>query len=90
MDYPLNLPEQFRPQLQALRRQRGWTQAQLGAALGVTQARVAEIEAKPGAVSLQQILQVLHVLGAGLVMRVHDAPAGDDAATSAPASRGEW
>ncbi len=69
MDYPLALAEQLRPQLKALRKQRGLTQSQLGALLGVSQARVVEIEAKPGAVSLQQILQVLQVLGASLVVR---------------------
>lgn len=71
MDYPLKLAEQLRPQLQALRKQRGMTQAQLGAAIGVTQARVVEIEGNPGIVSLQQIMQVLHVLGATLVIREH-------------------
>ncbi|MBX3626313.1 MAG: helix-turn-helix transcriptional regulator [Rhizobacter sp.] len=69
MDYPLQLADQLRPQLQALRKQRGMTQAQLGAALGVSQARVVEIEANPGAVSLQQVMQVLGVLGATLVIR---------------------
>lgn len=69
MDYPLKLTNQLRPQLQALRKQRGMTQAQLGAAIGVTQARVVEIEANPGAVSLQQVMQVLAVLGATLVIR---------------------
>ncbi len=69
MDYPLKVTEQLRPQLQALRKQRGLTQAQLGELLGVSQARIVEIEAKPGAVNLQQIMQVLNVLGAGLVIR---------------------
>ncbi len=72
MDYPLKLAEQLRPQLQALRKQRGMTQAQLGAALGVTQARVVEIEANPSVVSLQQVLQVLQTLGANLVIRQAD------------------
>jgi HTH-type transcriptional regulator / antitoxin HipB len=72
MDYPLKLAEQLRPQLQALRKQRGMTQAQMGAALGVTQARVVEIEANPGVVSLQQVLQVLQLLGATLVIRQAD------------------
>lgn len=69
MDYPLKISEQLRPQLQALRKKRGLTQAQLGAALGVTQARIVEIEANPGIVSLQQVMQVLHALDAGLVLR---------------------
>jgi HTH-type transcriptional regulator / antitoxin HipB len=72
MDYSLKLAEQLRPQLQALRKQRGWTQAQLGAAIGVTQARIVEIEANPGVVSLQQVLQVLQALGASLVIRQAD------------------
>lgn len=72
MDYPLKLAEQLRPQLQALRKQRGLTQAQLGKMIGVTQARVVEIEAHPGAVSLQQVMQVLSVLGATLMIRTTD------------------
>lgn len=103
MDYPLKLAEQLRPQLQALRKQRGMTQAQLGAALGVTQARVVEIEANPGVVSLQQILQVLQALGASLVIRqaeatlpTEPAPAAKrrkNTTTAAPAThqkRGTW
>jgi HTH-type transcriptional regulator / antitoxin HipB len=69
VDYPLKMAEQLRPQLQALRKQRGLTQAQLGKMLGVTQARVVEIEANPGAVSLQQVMQVLNLLGCTLVIR---------------------
>ena len=91
MDYPLKMADQLRPQLQALRKQRGMTQAQLGAAIGVTQARVVEIEANPGAVSLQQVMQVLGVLGATLV--IHDA--GPTAAEPTPrtgpkAAKGSW
>ena len=67
------MAEQLRPQLQALRKQRGLTQAQLGRMLGVTQARIVEIEAHPGAVSLQQVMQVLSVLGATLMIRTTDA-----------------
>ncbi len=73
MDYPLKMAEQLRPQLQALRKQRGLTQTQLGKMMGVTQARIVEIEAHPGAVSLQQVMQVLSVLGATLMIRTTDA-----------------
>ncbi|MFM2447600.1 MAG: hypothetical protein RIS44_50 [Pseudomonadota bacterium] len=72
VDYPLKIAEQLRPQLQGLRKQRGLTQAQLGKTIGVTQARVVEIEANPGAVSLQQVMQVLNALGASLVIRAAD------------------
>jgi HTH-type transcriptional regulator / antitoxin HipB len=73
MDYPLKTTEQLRQQLRSLRKSRRLTQAQLGALIGVTQARVVEIEANPGAVSLQQIMQVLHALGAGIVIRDSEA-----------------
>jgi HTH-type transcriptional regulator/antitoxin HipB len=93
MDFPVALSEQLRPQLKALRKQRGLTQAQLGAMLGVSQARVVEIEANPGAVSLQQILQVLQLLGASLVVRT-SPPSYSITATSPPLraeeKRGEW
>ena len=94
MDYPLKTTEQLRQQLRALRKARGLTQAALGARIGVTQARVVEIEAQPGAVSLQQILQVLQALGAGLVVRdlQAEAPAADGprAAAARPAKKGVW
>jgi HTH-type transcriptional regulator / antitoxin HipB len=78
MDYPLKTTEQLRQQLRSLRKKRNLTQARLGAVIGVTQARVVEIEANPGSVSLQQIMQVLHALGAGLVMRDAEADAATD------------
>lgn len=69
MDYPLKTAEQLRQQLRSLRKKHRLTQAGLGALIGVTQARVVEIEANPGSVSLQQIMQVLNALGAGFVIR---------------------
>lgn len=87
MDYPLKTAEQLRQQLRSLRKRRGLTQAQLGALIGVTQARVVEIEANPGSVGLQQIMQVLSALGAGLVIR--DAQA-DTAANEAKIKKGSW
>lgn len=69
MDYPLQIADQLRQHLRALRKQRGLTQAQLGLRLGVTQARIVEIERQPGVVSLEQIMNVLAVLGAALVLK---------------------
>jgi HTH-type transcriptional regulator/antitoxin HipB len=69
MDYPLKTTEQLRQQFRSLRKKRRLTQASLGMLIGVTQARVVEIEANPGSVSLQQIMQVLNALGAGFVIR---------------------
>jgi HTH-type transcriptional regulator / antitoxin HipB len=87
MDYPLKTAEQLRQQLRSLRKKRSLTQAQLGVLIGVTQARVVEIEANPGSVGLQQILQVLAALGAGLVIR--DAQA-DAAADETRTKKGSW
>jgi HTH-type transcriptional regulator / antitoxin HipB len=78
MDYALKTTEQLRQQLRSLRKKQGLTQAHLGALIGVTQARVVEIEANPGSVSLQQVMQVLHALGAGFVIREVQADSASD------------
>jgi len=69
MDYPLRIPDQLRTHLRGLRKQRGLTQAQLGERIGVGQVRVAEIEARPGLVSVEQLVELLSALGATLVLR---------------------
>lgn len=73
MNYPLRIPDQLRPHLRALRKRQGLTQAQLGALVGVKQARIAEIEANPGAVSLDQLNRVLAALGATLHLHAVEA-----------------
>ena len=88
---PLHIADQLKPMLRSLRKKRGLTQAQLGQLLGVSQARVAEIEANPGVVGMAAMLKVLSALGAGLQLQVHDAPVAKSAvkpvtpAASAPA-----
>ena len=69
MDYPLQLSAQLRQILKSLRKARGLTQAGLAQRLGLAQSRIADIEAHPGAVSVEQLLQVLTVLGAQWVVR---------------------
>jgi HTH-type transcriptional regulator/antitoxin HipB len=73
MSFPIRLPDQLKQHLRALRKSRGLTQGQLGALVGVKQARIAEIEANPGAVSLDQLTKVLAVLGGTL--HLHTAAA---------------
>ena len=65
---PIRLSSQLRQHLRALREQRGLTQAQLGRLLGVKQARVAEIESNPGAVSVDQLIRVFGALGATMYL----------------------
>lgn len=76
MDYPLRFADQLRAHLQALRKKRGLTQAQAGALVGVSQARIAEIEANPGAVGFEQLMKLLAALGASISLHDEDeAPA---------------
>jgi len=87
MDYPLRVSEQLREHIKALRRKRGLTQAQLGLKLGVGQARIAEIERTPGAISVDQLTRLLSALGASLVLR--DADLSDTPRDVKP-NKGSW
>jgi HTH-type transcriptional regulator/antitoxin HipB len=75
MSYPVRLPDQLAQYIRALRKTHGLTQAQLGAIVGVKQPRMAEIEADPGTVSLEQLTQILAALGGTL--HLHTAQAAD-------------
>lgn len=74
VDTLLRRPEQLGPLLKSLRRRKGWSQARLGSALGVSQTRVAQIETNPGSVSFEQVLEVLRALSAGMV--ITSSPSG--------------
>ena len=69
MDYPFQLSGQLQQLLKSLRKSRKMTQAELAQRLGVVQSRIADIERDPGAVSVEQLLQVLAILGAQMVVR---------------------
>jgi len=69
MDYPLQLTSQLQQLLKSLRKSRQMTQAQLARHLGVVQSRIADIEREPGSVSVEQLMDVLAMLGAQLVIR---------------------
>lgn len=69
MDRPVQLSAQLRQHLRSLRKARGLTQVRLAQLLGVVQSRVAAIEAKPGSLSVDQLLKVLALLDAQLVVR---------------------
>ncbi|MEO6747038.1 MAG: helix-turn-helix domain-containing protein [Caldimonas sp.] len=66
--FPVRFPDQLRQHLRALRKRRGLTQTQLGALVGVSQARIAEIEANPGLVNFEQLMKLLSVLGVSLAL----------------------
>lgn len=66
--YPIQFATQLRHHLRAFRKKRGLTQAQLGALTGVSQGRIAEIEANPGLVSFDQMMQLLSILDVSIVL----------------------
>jgi transcriptional regulator with XRE-family HTH domain len=77
LDFLVLTVDQLSDHLRAFRRARGLTQAQLGALIGVKQARMADIENDPGSVSVAQLHQILTAAGAQFILR------GDDAAAPA-------
>jgi HTH-type transcriptional regulator / antitoxin HipB len=65
MDYAIQTPAQLSAHLRSLREARGMSQAELGRMLGVNQPR---IESDPGAISVDQFMRLLSVLGVQLVL----------------------
>ena len=91
MDYPIQSPGQLSAHLRSLRKSRGLNQVQLGAALGVGQARIARIERDPTAVSVEQFMAVLGALGVQVVLRTTGpggtvAPPTDEPSTASAKS----
>jgi HTH-type transcriptional regulator/antitoxin HipB len=66
--YPVRFSAQLRQHLKSLRTARKLTQAQLGQLVGVSQARIAEIEASPGLVSFDQLMQILSALSVTITL----------------------
>lgn len=63
MAYPIDTSQQLRTLLRSLRLARGLTQTQLGERLGVSQKRIARIEAAPEVTSFDQIARIVTALG---------------------------
>jgi HTH-type transcriptional regulator/antitoxin HipB len=72
-DLLIQLPSQLGPHLRSLRRNRGMTQRDLAKRLGVTQARIAAIEANPAAVSIGQLMAILAALNVDIALRPRPA-----------------
>lgn len=81
--YPVATPQQLRTILRSLRQSRGLTQAQLGQLIGVSQKRIARIEAAPEVTAFDQIARMVSAMGGRLVIETpppaaqEDSPAGD-------------
>jgi HTH-type transcriptional regulator/antitoxin HipB len=85
MDYPIKFGDQLKQQLRSLRKARGLNQTELGVRLGVTQRRIAEIEANPSVVAIDQIIKIFSALGAELVLRDLSPPSSHSPTSGAAA-----
>ncbi len=80
--YPVNTPQQLRTMLRSLRQARGLTQEQLGQMLGVSQKRIARIEAAPEVTAFDQIARMVSAMGGHLLI---EEPPRHQVAEAAPA-----
>ncbi|MBV8647183.1 helix-turn-helix transcriptional regulator [Paludibacterium sp.] len=69
MEYPVQTNNQLHPYLLGFRKAAGYTQTQMAQRLNITQQRYARLEARPEAVSLEQLLKVFQLLGVDFVLR---------------------
>lgn len=68
MQFNITSPSQLSTHFKSLRKAKGWSQADLGQKLGIGQARVAQIEKDPGAIGVDKLIQILHLLDARLLI----------------------
>lgn len=88
--FPVQSPAQLSAYLRSLRKSKGLTQAQLGAMLGVSRARISELEKDPSNLGFSQLQKILHLLGSRLVIDAYaDDPRADNR-SDASAAQGEW
>jgi HTH-type transcriptional regulator/antitoxin HipB len=94
MSYAVSTPAQLRTVLRALRESRKLSQAELGKRIGVSQRRIAAIEAAPARASFDQLTRLIAALGARVVIDV--SPAAVPTATvkksakRALSEKGDW
>ena len=66
--YSVGTPQQLRTILRSMRQASGLTQAQLGEKIGVTQKRIARIEAAPEVTAFDQIARMVAAMGYRLMI----------------------
>lgn len=88
--YPIVTAEQLPAYLRALRKSQGLTQRELAERLGVSIARISTIEQNPGAVSLKQLMQLMHSLGARLTIETGTSDVLPETEATAIRRSGEW
>jgi len=91
VDYPIANADQLRHYVRSLRKSRGLTQAALAQRMGVSQARIAEIEARPHLISVEQFLGILSILHARLVIQdMEPLPVQEKTVLGISLRKGEW
>ncbi len=68
MHFTITAPSQLSTHFKSLRKAKGWSQADMGHKVGIGQARVAQIEKDPGAIGVDKLIQILHLLDARLLI----------------------
>lgn len=66
MNAPVSTPAQLQAILRAMRTSRSLSQEALGRKIGVSQRRIAAIEAAPGRASFDQVSRIIAILGGQL------------------------
>jgi HTH-type transcriptional regulator/antitoxin HipB len=90
MDYPVTTSRQLQTVLRALRQTQGLSQTQAGLRLGVSQKRLARIEAKPGVTGFNQIARLVSALGGRLVISMPDDRPKPGVGAKAAARTNSW
>ena len=86
--YVVQTSEQLPALLKAFRKERGLTQAQVAASLGVTQQTLSALERNAQKVSADRLLQLLGALGVDMVLRRRETTS--PAASGAHEGAGGW
>jgi len=86
----VTIPSQLTAYLRSLRHARGLTQADLGARLGVSAARISTIERNPGVLSTALLLKLLQVLGARLALETKTTGSPQGGRRRGSSSTGQW
>lgn len=91
MSYPIQTPSQLSSHLRALRLERGFSQAAFGQIMGLSQTRIARIEADPLSVSAGQLLRILSALGMRMTLEPVTGGATEaQTAVTSSSRKGDW
>ncbi len=94
MSYPISTPAQLRTVLRSLRESRKLSQAELGKLIGVSQRRIAAIEAAPGRASFDQLSRLVAALGARVAIEEQPStitqPTPKKASRRTSAEKADW